>query len=274
MEDKLSKKESIVDFFIKNRQPFSEELLQEAVNVKERIDEIYRIGEIDLLLNAHRLVLHVVKGEQHDLIEFANKEGVAWARHNLTVSFKLEWLQAIHRVLWRFLYKFDLEQKETMDRDRFFQLEETINDLLDQFLNQFFLSYSDYKERQLETQQQLIEHLTVPVIPLTDSISILPLIGGMDASRMKIIQEKLLEKISELKLSTVIIDFSGVSEMEQRTMEDVTRLLHGTKIIGCNVIITGLQPNIIREMKQYGGSFEGLAETKGTLQKALQEYLQ
>lgn len=71
-----------------------------------------------------------------------------------------------------------------MGRDAFFALEKEINQLLDEFLSTFFLSFSNCKENQLRSQQELIERLLVPVIPISESICIVPLNGNSDTLRI------------------------------------------------------------------------------------------
>lgn len=61
MESKFVKTEKLCDFFIENRLQFQDQLLEEVVNVRGKIDEIDRVGDIDLLSNAQRLVLLVVE---------------------------------------------------------------------------------------------------------------------------------------------------------------------------------------------------------------------
>lgn len=272
LESGLVKADNIKDFFVQNRSEFSKQLLNEAINVKDKIDEIHRIGNIDLISNASRLALYVVEGKKDELVEFAKIEGEAWAGHELTVSFKLEWLQAIHRVLWRFLYHFECMQGKEADREAFFTLERNINEMMDMFLNTFFLSFSDFKERRLKTQQELIENLSVPIIPLTDSVSILPLIGDVDLPRIQTIKEKLLRQISNLKISTLIIDFSGVTILEREITEEIKKVLQGVKMMGCKPVITGLRPETVHTMIDFCSSLDEYAETKGTLQKALNSY--
>ena len=71
-----------------------------------------------------------------------------------------------------------------MGRDAFFALEKEINQLLDEFLSTFFLSFSNCKENQLRSQQELIERLLVPVIPISVSICIVPLNGNSETLRI------------------------------------------------------------------------------------------
>src|SRR5699024_11752788 len=82
---------TMTDFIKDNRQAFKEELLNQAGNVRDKIEEIKRVSDIDLIQNAHEIVLYVVGGKEQEVIDFGRKEGVLWAQHSLTVSFKLNW---------------------------------------------------------------------------------------------------------------------------------------------------------------------------------------
>lgn len=269
----LSEKENLKEFIEENRKEFENQLLSEAVNVKDKINEIFRIGNIDLLGNAYKLILHVVEGQQHELMVFARQEGQAWAKHELTISFKLEWLQSIRRVLWDFLYNYNRLREEDGNREEFFQLEKNINGLLDDFLNHFFISYTQYKEQLLQSQQKMIDDLTVPVIPLTSTMSILPLIGSVDSARLDTIRQKIFEQIDTLKTETLIIDLSGSAFVDISVLSNLSKVLEGIQIMGCKLVITGFRPEVVKDMVDSNVTFNNKAETKGTLQQALEHYL-
>ncbi len=76
----------------------------------DEINEIHRIGNINLLSNAHKPVLLIVEEREHELISFAKQEGIAWAKYSITIAIKLEWIQAIRRTVWDILYNFDLNK--------------------------------------------------------------------------------------------------------------------------------------------------------------------
>ena len=182
------KNPNLSTFFQKNRAKFEERLLSEAVNVQDKIDEIHTIVNIDLLDNAHKIVLYVVEERRHELLLFARQEGELWAQHSLTIAFKLEWVQAIRRVMWDFLYNYDRLRGANGDRNAFYTLEKNINELVDQFFSHFFISFTTYKDKEIQSQRELIENLSVPIIPLTNTISILPLVGKIDLFRINTIK--------------------------------------------------------------------------------------
>lgn len=261
------------EFLSQNKQIFEEMLLAEAVNVREKIKEIQLIGNINLLLNAHRLVLYVVEHREQELIAFAKQEGIIWAKYSLTLEFKLEWVQAIRRTLWNFLYYYDQFQGKHVTREEFYAMEKRINELVDQFLNNFFISYSAYKDKLIESQKKLVHNLSVPIIPISPSICILPLIGEIDAYRATTIEEKVLMEIGNLHIQTLIMDLSGVLQMEMEVAHHLFKIFDGISMMGCSTIITGLRPEVVRKMINEGISFKDRAEMKGTLQQALKKYL-
>ncbi|AJI25034.1 STAS domain-containing protein [Priestia megaterium] len=274
MEIIYNSREKMTDFIKDNRQNFQDKLLSEAVNVASKINDILETGNIDLLKNAQKLSLYVVEQKEEQLVAFAQQEGVAWAEHSLTLAFKLEWVQSIRRTLWHFLYQYDRINNLFNSREEFYALEKQINDRIDQFLNTFLISYSKYKDELIASQRELVEHLSVPVIPLSQSIAVLPLIGMIDTYRIQTIEEKVLTAISDLKIQTLIIDLSGAANMEMHVIDHFQKVLTGISMMGCKAILTGLRADLVRTMIHSGISFEEKAETKGTLQQTLKEYLE
>ncbi|WP_260286912.1 STAS domain-containing protein [Peribacillus aracenensis] len=266
--------EKIMEFLLQNKSEFEEYLLSEAVNVRDKIEEILLIGNVDLLNNAHKLIRYIVEQNETDMIAFAEQEGVTWATHSLTLSFKLEWIQAIRRTLWTFLYKYESAKVVFSESKTFFELEKKVNEKVDVFLKSFFVSYSDYKDKLILAQQNLVENLSVPIIPVTSTTCVLPLIGTIDNTRIQIIEEKVLQEIGERRIQTLILDLSGIIEMEVEIINDLLKILDGTAMMGCKAVVTGLRPEVVTKMIRSGVQIENRAETKGTLQQALKDYLE
>lgn len=273
MEDNFNKNGDITKFINKNRQDFEGKLLKEAVNVASKINDILQNGNIDLLKNAQKLVLYVVEQKEKELVLFAKQEGIAWAQHSLTLSFKLEWVQAIRRTLWHFLYKHAKISNSLKALESFFEMEKKVNVNIDSFLNSFFISYSNYKDELINTQRKLVEHLSVPIIPISPSVAVLPLIGTIDEYRMQTIEEKVLMEISNLKIQTLIMDLSGITTMNIDVIIQFEKVLNGISMMGCKSVITGLRAELVRKMIHLGVNFENRAETNGTLQQTLNRYL-
>ncbi|PYZ96702.1 anti-anti-sigma factor [Alteribacter lacisalsi] len=266
---KTSTHETYADYFDHRQEDFSQQLLCDASQVRDKIDEIHRVGNIDLFENAHKLVMYAL-GENTSLSSFAEKEGVAWAQHELTLSFKLEWVQSIRRTMWRFLHDYHEENKNQYGN--FFELEKQVNDTIDQFLNGFFLSYSRYKDALLAAQRELVENLSAPIIPLSDRVCVLPLIGEVDEDRVETIETKTLPEIKRLQIETLIIDFSGIAQMDTQSMNRMMKTINGTQMMGCECIITGLRPQIVSNLINNDLQFDPNIITKGTLEQTVNDF--
>jgi rsbT co-antagonist protein RsbR len=260
-----------IEFFEANIEVFTETLLKEAVNVKDKIEEILRVGNIDLVTNAQTLAVYIIEEKDHDLHAFAEQEGMAWATNSLAISFKLEWVQAIRRTLWVFFQEYT-ELNSNDKNFHFFELEKQINNRVDYFLNSFFISYTKYKDSLIKAQRELVENLSVPIIPINQSVSILPLIGTIDAQRTKILEDKVLTVISEMRIQTLIIDLSGVADINPDDVYRLIQIIDGASLMGCNTVITGLRVEVVRKVTELGIELDEQLQTLGSLQQALKEY--
>jgi rsbT co-antagonist protein RsbR len=266
-------REEINNYFKNHSEIFEENLLSQAVNVSVKITDILEKGNIDLLKNARRLIFYIIDQNDKDLIAFAEEEGMAWAGHSLTLSLKLEWVQAIRRTLWKIIGEIDEEQSLTDGKKDFYEMEEVINEQIDQFLNSFFLSYSKYKDQMLHKQREMVEHLSVPIIPVSETVSVLPLIGTIDSFRIEIIEEKVLNEIANTRFQNLVIDLSGVAMMDKDVIDYFQKILTGVAMMGCKAILTGLRPDLVKKMVHGGILFEKDAETRGTLKETLKKFL-
>lgn len=260
-------------FLIANKSLFERDLLEEAINVRDKIDEIKLLGNINLLENALTVVLFVVDGKKEEVIAFGKKEGVAWAEHKLTLSFKLEWIQAIRTTLWKYLYEYNKLCSPSLNKKDLFRMGNDVNSLIDEFFKGFFISYSNYKDQLIEDQRRLVENLSVPIIPISQTVSILPLIGSLDELRLNVVEEKILFEIRDKNIQTLIIDLSGVVQIDERPTHHFTKLLDGITMMGCKVMLTGIRPDIVKNMVNLHVNLRAKAEIKATLQQALQPFL-
>ncbi|MCT2537052.1 STAS domain-containing protein [Aquibacillus koreensis] len=258
------------DFVKQNNMLFEEELLNQAQNVTDKMDEILRIGNIDLVTNAHKLVIYIIDNEYEEIQAFAKQEGIAWAMQSIAISFKLEWIQAIRRTLWIFIQKYN-DLSHAYNLNKLFVLEKEINSAVDNFLNIFFINYSIYKDKLITQQKELVRNLSVPIIPINASTSVLPLIGEIEETRANILEEKVLNEVSKMHIQTLIMDVSGIAYLEETAIAHLLRVIDGTAMMGCTTIMTGLRKEVVRTITDLGVSLE--IKTYGTLQQALHKYL-
>lgn len=270
----LKESAAILNFLCEHEQAFEETLLKEVGNEEQIMNEIQLLGNIHLMENAHKLTKYIMEQDERNLLQLAKNDGEAWARYSFALSFKLEWIHALRRTLWIFLQKYEETSEYRHGAASFYHMEKYVNDAVDQFLHAFVSAYSTYKDELIASQKLLVENLSVPIIPITEHTSVLPLIGELDTTRMTKIEEKTLVEIGKNRIQQLVIDFSGVVHMEELG-RDIIKIIDGANMMGCNITITGLSPNIIQQMIKEGHStaIDRKANTKITLQQALQTIL-
>ena len=80
----------------------------------------------------------------------------------------------------------------SLSTDEYFILERQINNIIDLFIESYTASYVKYKDDLLKSHREIVEELSVPIIPLAEKVCILPIVGNIDAYRAKKIREKTL----------------------------------------------------------------------------------
>ena len=262
--------QDFTQYYMLNRDKFHELLISQGKDLFESVKAAAGLEPEFILDSAHKVVHLLNERNEHGLIMHAKEHGRNWAKLNLDLILKLEWFQMLRKLYWDFLFNYYSNVEQTQ-RD-FFELERQVNFNLDSYLKHFASSYSEYKNEILLSQREVIEDLSVPVIPLSDSIAILPIVGTLDTLRARKIQENVLIQIYQLRIKQIIIDLSGVAYMDTAIVSHLFRIVNGIAIQGCKAIVTGIRPEITNTMVELGVPLYEKVETRGTLQQALEEY--
>lgn len=261
--------QSIQDFIEANKEKIRDHLISEQTELTYTIEEVKEISNIDLVSNAFNLIHLILSNRPHEVVTFAAHEGEIWARHSLKLSYKLEWVQTLRKVFWDFLFNYYRNQP-SHSFEEFFKIERIVNYNLDTFLNHFNISYNQFKDEVLQAQRAIVEDLSVPIIPLTSTVSILPLIGTVDGFRAQTVQEKVLRQIELLQIETIIIDFSGISSLDTSVLSHLFKLFDGIDMMGCKTILTGIRAEVAAALVKMGITIGGSVTKKGNLQQALE----
>src|SRR6478735_7645032 len=136
------------------------------------------------------------------------------------------------------------------------------------YLNQFVEECHQHSKRLLEAHKELINELSSPVIPLSDHIAILPLVGDIDTARARRILENTLTCCAEQQVNHLYIDISGVVIVDTMVAHQIFQLIDALKLIGVESTISGVRPEIAITASHLGLSFENIS-TKSTLANAM-----
>jgi anti-anti-sigma regulatory factor/HAMP domain-containing protein len=117
-------------------------------------------------------------------------------------------------------------------------------------------------------QEEAIDALSTPLIPLHDEVVVLPLVGELDDRRVKQIRSVLTEGLHQSGAKVAILDFTGVPVFNAGIALGLLRAAQSASLLGARVVLTGMQPAIARELADLDLNFNVLV-TERTLQKGI-----
>lgn len=105
---------------------------------------------------------------------------------------------------------------------------------------------------ELDDAQRQIQNMSVPIVPVTQGIAILPVIGNINKTRVEHIVEMALVKSQELNLSYLIVDLSGITQMNQSAADTLLKITNLLNLLGVTPILTGLRPETALQTNRLG----------------------
>jgi len=243
----------------------TKELFQELKS-KSLIEEDYELN------TAKKIMGFLEEENQHEIILLAKDRGRNWAKLNYDLTIKLEWFREFRSLYMDLLYYY-YDKQENVELKSFYQTTQEANNLLDLFQEHFILSFYDYRNNLMKSQREIIDSLSVPVIPLYKSMAILPIVGMVDTFRAKQIQERVLKQIPDLKIKRLIIDLSGVAYLDTAVVGHLFKIIDGVRLLGSKTVVTGIRPEVANTVIEMGIEITQHVEIKGTLEQAIEEFV-
>jgi anti-anti-sigma factor len=145
-------------------------------------------------------------------------------------------------------------------------------DLLPAVLNDLVVSTESQQRLQQEiiaTQESIIRELSTPIIPITDEVVVMPLIGAIDSARSQQIMEAMLAAISRSGAQVLILDITGVAVIDTNIANYLLQAARAVQLLGAQVMLVGISPEIAQTIVQLGIDLGSLL-TQSTLQAGLE----
>lgn len=120
----------------------------------------------------------------------------------------------------------------------------------------------------IRTQQNTLDELSTPLIPITDNILVMPLIGIMDTRRAQRVMDTLLYGVAETRGSIVVLDITGVSMVDTQVANVLIRAAESIKLLGAEAMITGIRPEVAQTLVNLGVDLSNL-RTLSSLQSGI-----
>ncbi len=122
--------------------------------------------------------------------------------------------------------------------------------------------------RAVQRQTIILEELSTPLIPITDEILVMPLIGTVDEQRSAQLIETLLQGVVSRRARVAIIDITGIKTLEATGIEGILKAVKAARLIGAEVALTGIRPEVAQLLVAQGHDLTAV-RTFGTLQNGI-----
>jgi len=115
-----------------------------------------------------------------------------------------------------------------------------------------------HQQALIDTQQNTIRELSTPIIPLTDRVIVIPLVGNVDSRRAQDLMRAILQGISQHRAKIVILDITGVSVVDIDVANHLDKTIHAARLKGARTILTGISDAVTETVIDLGIDWSNL----------------
>jgi anti-anti-sigma regulatory factor/HAMP domain-containing protein len=124
---------------------------------------------------------------------------------------------------------------------------------------------------QLETitaQRAVIREMSVPILPLTETTLVMPLVGALDTDRLHLVQEQALRAIEQKSARFLILDITGVPIVDTQVAQGLMQVVLAGRLLGAEVLLVGIRPEVAQAVVGLGIQL-GTIISRSTLQSGV-----
>jgi predicted ATPase/GAF domain-containing protein len=117
----------------------------------------------------------------------------------------------------------------------------------------------------IRMQQAMLAELSAPLIPITDAIAVIPLIGTLDTARCNHLLQTVLDGAGIKRLRVVIFDVTGLKGIDTGGAFALIQAGSALSLLGARMVLTGVSPAMASLLVDLDIDLRGIA-THGSLQ--------
>ncbi|WP_437274607.1 STAS domain-containing protein [Sorangium sp. So ce375] len=124
------------------------------------------------------------------------------------------------------------------------------------------------KDEMIRVQAATLRELSTPLLRISDRAVIMPLIGAIDSTRAAAVLERLLQGVGAEQSKVVILDITGVSNVDSHVADALIRTAKAVRLLGAQMVLTGIRPEVAQILVALGIDLRGIV-TMGSLQSGI-----
>jgi predicted ATPase/anti-anti-sigma regulatory factor/tRNA A-37 threonylcarbamoyl transferase component Bud32 len=127
---------------------------------------------------------------------------------------------------------------------------------------------ANLQEQIIRVQRDRLAEMSTPLIPITERIMVMPLIGTMDRLRATQVLETALRGAQGSRAQVVIIDITGMKHVDSGVAGALLSTATALRLVGAEAVLTGIRPEIAQTLVALGVELRSIV-TCGTLQSGI-----
>ncbi|MDI1443326.1 AAA family ATPase [Polyangium sp. 6x1] len=128
---------------------------------------------------------------------------------------------------------------------------------------------ASFEQAMIEMQRARLAELSAPLVPITDNVMVIPLVGTVDAARAEDLQRVALEGASKRALRALIVDITGVRVVDSHVASRLLDTVRAVELLGAEVVITGIRGDVAQALVKLDIDFGAKVPTRSTLQAGI-----
>jgi rsbT co-antagonist protein RsbR len=109
-----------------------------------------------------------------------------------------------------------------------------------------------------EAQRATIRELSAPVLPLSRTTILLPLVGALDSERLLLAQEQVLNTLYHSSIRLLVLDITGVLVVDTQVARGLIALSQAARLLGAEVALVGIRAEVAQTIVDLGLDLQGL----------------
>lgn len=128
------------------------------------------------------------------------------------------------------------------------------------------------QEAMIKAQAGLLSELSTPLLRISATTLLMPLIGALDSQRARRVVEHLLNAVEAQRTSLVILDITGVPIVDTQVANLLIQCARAVRLLGARMVLTGIRPDVAETIVTLGVDLSMLT-IRGSLQDGVREAL-
>ncbi|MEK4029043.1 MULTISPECIES: STAS domain-containing protein [Bacillaceae] len=104
----------------------------------------------------------------------------------------------------------------------------------------------------------IIKDISSPIIPVIESILVIPLVGKYEEFRAEELLNRTLLNLPNYQASYLILDLTGIKGVDEYTLSFLQKFVQAASLLGTSCLLVGIAPELSMQITQSGYEIDGV----------------